>query len=429
MIRRILAGLMAALLVLFMSVPSFASPATVSDIDPHPEPKTWSEAVAEVAAERAASSSEADIMTLDLDDEDYGISLLSSVGTVTNTVDRTAIEVRLWYGSSGRYKVTYMTSDGTLVHATTPEPITRVEFVLPSMALPPSGTYAFSFDYSSDFSFTLYRSYFSNYEAVDNAAVESLWSSDLGMQQSSGDLYLANYITSLNNKVSLRLSLYISDTNLYNFGGSARFRFVKSAETPMYSGLNSSSTDIESDYQVGVTSSLGSIGDTLEEIVETISLQLEALWNQMYNYIHLPEYEKLEQIRQAIENIRLDVDIDNQDVVNKIDEQITNDNANTNQITNGYDKTGMTDSNTQLDDTFKEHDAKEQEIWEQIEEPLEEFEFSNPITQYLSTFLLFGNFLQDLFDSSGAFADVINLSFVITIALMVVGLYRFKGGN
>lgn len=41
--------------------------------------------------------------------------------------------------------------------------------------------------------------------------------------------------------------------------------------------------------------------------------------------------------------------------------------------------------------------------------------------------MLFGDFLQSLFVNSGGFKNVINLSFIMGIALMVAGLYRFKG--
>lgn len=93
-------------------------------------------------------------------------------------------------------------------------------------------------------------------------------------------------------------------------------------------------------FQYEVASGLSTIGDTLEEIVLTISYQLEALWDQMYNFMHLPQMEKLEAIRQAIENIRLDVDVDNQDVVNKLDEQIQNDNNNTHRVEEAVEKHG-----------------------------------------------------------------------------------------
>lgn len=110
-------------------------------------------------------------------------------------------------------------------------------------------------------------------------------------------------------------------------------------------------------------------------------------------------------------------------------EQLENDDKNADAIMNSYDKSGFDDSNGKLGDSIVQQQDQEQQIMDQISEPLDSFEFKDPIAQYLSTFKLFGDFLQDLFTNSGAFSDVINLSFIMGIALMVAGLYRFKGGN
>ena len=492
--RRIAAGFLALLLCLFVSVPSFASVASASEIgvsndsvhndisslddssvsgvgmgddaassdettsndtleddsvdsglddtdtsfasgsiDASVVP-TWQEAVDDVKAQRAvASASEVDLMTMDLTDDDYSVSPYSSVGTVTNTVDYSGCAVQVNYVLNGKsiWKFIPLNSDGTF-SSILPDgaKLRAAEFYLYRTALPSSGKYNFSFDFSSDFSFDWDHVNIAYTKSVNNASdFRSFYYPSY--QSLSGDVYISPFLLDLGSISRLAIGLILDDPYGDSFGGSVRFNFTQS-----FSSSNPDSTTpgvgaefSEQDYQNGVTSGLSNIGDTLEEIVETISLQLEALWNQMYNYIHLPEYEKLEQIRQAIENIRLDVDVDNQDVVNKLDEQIKNDNANTQHVTNGYDKSTLDDTNTQLSDTFQAQEDQEQDIMEQISHPLDDFEFKNPITPYLSTFLLFGDFLQSLFVSSGAMADVINLSFVITIALMVVGLYRFKGGN
>ena len=179
------------------------------------------------------------------------------------------------------------------------------------------------------------------------------------------------------------------------------------------------------------------MADTLEEIVQTISNQLESLWNQMYNYIHLEDMANADKNADKIVNglqEQMDADRQNTEDIIAAEEAntttiVNNNNENTEKITNGYDSSGMDQQNDRLSDTLQGLDEQESQIVDQITQPLNDFTFDNPVTQYLSTFQVFGNFLQSLFVGSGSFQDVINLSFVLGIALMVVGIYRFKGGS
>ena len=168
-----------------------------------------------------------------------------------------------------------------------------------------------------------------------------------------------------------------------------------------------------------IAQNTATMNDTLKEIVQTISKQLEALWNQQYNYIHLEDMANADKNADKIVN----------SISDNISDQMINDDANTDTIVNGYDNSPMDSTNDQLSSKLEDQAAQEQQIMNQISDPLNSFEFSNPITEYLSTFMLFGDFLQSLFVNSGGFKNVINLSFIMGIALMVAGLYRFKGGN
>lgn len=168
-----------------------------------------------------------------------------------------------------------------------------------------------------------------------------------------------------------------------------------------------------------IAQNTATMNDTLKEIVQTISQQIEALWNQQYNYIHLEDMANADKNADKIVN----------SISDNISDQMINDDANTDTIVNGYDNSSMDSTNDQLSSKLEDQAVQEQQIMNQISDPLNSFEFSNPITEYLSTFMLFGDFLQSLFVNSGGFKNVINLSFIMGIALMVAGLYRFKGGN
>ncbi len=430
--KKRITALVASFFVFVTSFSVSAAPATASEVP------TWSEAVAAVAAERAsASASEAEIMTLDLTDEDYGIMPFSSVGAVTNTVDRTGVTLVYGYTDLNgieRIKTSYLKTDGSF-KIEFDGVLNYFGFEFSSVALPSAGKYKFSYDISSDFSFDYgyTKLQYHKYNSNANTEFSELVTSTL-INQSSGDLYLSPQIVTLGS--------YGSQTNGFGaihfvngitnvFSGSVRFCFVKySGDEEGFVSPGSTSGDVQADYQSGVTSFLGSIGDTLEEIVETISLQLEALWNQMYNYIHLPEYEKLEQIRQAIENIRLDVDIDNQDVVNKIDEQIANDNANTEKLLNSYDTTSSDTAESDLNSALDiGKDSESEAMNSDAVNSFKEFEFPVPSEnppQVINACMFVGNYLQRLYTAIGVFNVPIDVSLVLIIAMLVIGFYRVR---
>lgn len=323
-----------------MAFTSYAS--IVSETEPV---KSWQEAVDEVKAQRAtASASEADLITMDTIDDDNTISTYSSAGTVTNTVDYSGCAVQVNYVLNGKSVWSFipLNSDGSF-SSVFPDgaKLRTMEFYLYRTALPASGKYNFSFDLSSDFAFDWNNVYIGYTKSVNNASnFDSKYYPSYNTF--SGDLYIPPFLLDLGSISRLSISLSLNEPSGDSVGGSVRFNFTQSftssAPDSTTPGVGAEFT--QQDYQNGVTSGLSNIGDTLEEIVETISLQLEALWNQMYNYMHLPQIEKLEAIRQAIENIRLDVDVDNQDVVNKLDEQIQNDNANTQRVEQAVEKHG-----------------------------------------------------------------------------------------
>lgn len=194
-----------------------------------------------------------------------------------------------------------------------------------------------------------------------------------------------------------------------------------STTTPALSSPNDngSAQDHIANQSTQIAQNTAAMQDTLKEIVQTISKQLEALWNQQYNYIHLEDMANADKNADKIVN----------SISDNISDQMINDDVNTDTIVNGFDNSAMDSTNNQLSSKLDEQAAQEQQILNQISAPLSSFEFSNPVTEYLSTFMLFGDFLQSLFVNSGGFKNVINLSFIMGIALMVAGLYRFKGGN
>ena len=172
---------------------------------------------------------------------------------------------------------------------------------------------------------------------------------------------------------------------------------------------------------------------TLKAIIQHISDQLFAFWNQLAGeFTNL--YAKLEKNandnftalkeagKEATKHI---VENDNKNTKEIKD----NNDKNTDKALNSYDNNSMNNDNEKLKNKIAEQDGLEKQITSKINEPLSSFEFKNPVNQYLLAFGMCGQWLQKLFDSLGDFKDVVNLSFAMTIALICIGMYRFKGGS
>lgn len=209
---------------------------------------------------------------------------------------------------------------------------------------------------------------------------------------------------------------------LVPFKGAYQFTYSKQpgdTATGVTDPSNSgSANDIVADNTGQLVEQQEETNGLLFRIIETISNQLTAFWNQLAGeFTNL--FTKMDNQHQ--ENL--------DSMQNQTDELVNNQDQNTDKITGGYDSSGLDGTNQDLNDSMNDFAAQEDQIIDQISKPLDEFEFKDPLTQYLDTFRLLGNFMQDLFTGSGGFKDVINLSFLMGIALMVAGLYRFKGGN
>ena len=120
------------------------------------------------------------------------------------------------------------------------------------------------------------------------------------------------------------------------------------------------------------------MNDTLKEIVQTISNQLAALWDQMYNLMHLPQLandnRNTDRIVGAIEdnmNVELEQNLEiSQDILNNQDDNadkiIDNQNQNTDKLTNGFDNSDMESSNKNLQDSLNGYDVVEDGILDSV---------------------------------------------------------------
>lgn len=256
---------------------------------------------------------------------DDNVSVVSSVGSVTNTVDFSGCDVA-FYNDYSMVGSAYISIGGTykfIVPAG--KTVNRILYKLsPSASLPVSGKYSVSFDFSSDTSLNYSAGHnWMKWQSKNQSSQSTLYK--LPLVQSSGDLYFT-YIISLQSNISdFTYDLSLKDpVNAGGvIGGKLAINFTKSSASADVSspGTAPSSDDIQSGIASTtsqIASSVNDVYDSIHDLMQHISNQLAALWDQIYNYCHVPTYNKLQEILLSIQNISMGSDLQ------KIADQISN---------------------------------------------------------------------------------------------------------
>ena len=278
---------------------------------------------------------------------DNNVSVASSVGSVTNTVDFSGCDVA-FYNDYTMVGSAYISIGGTY-HFIVPagKKVNRILYKLsPSASLPVSGKYSVSFDFSSDTSLNYEAGHnWMKWQSKNQSSQSTLYK--LPLVQSSGDLYFT-YIISLQSNISdftYDLSLKDPVNAGGAIGGKLAINFTKSSASADVSspGTAPSDTDIQSGIASTtsqIASSVNDVYDSIHDLMQHISNQLAALWDQMYNYMHVPTYNKLQEILLSIQNISMGSDLQKiaDQISNTATEQtndlIANENARTDDIIN-----------------------------------------------------------------------------------------------
>lgn len=386
---------------------------------------------------------------------DNNVSVASSIGSVTNTVDFSGSSVRIYDVNTSKWSHLNYVSMGGTFSGVVPSgaSISMVALILHPNSLPAYGTYDVELDYASDSSIewgsvSSYMQWTGKNQLSKD--VQTLFKSS-SWSQSSGDLYLH---TSLDLKSNIS-SFNITFVPKYPIqagsalGGKFSICFNQSSGSAEITspGTAPSDTDIQSGIASTtsqIASSVNDVYDSIHDLMQHISNQLAALWDQMYNYMHVPTYNKLQEILQAIQAIQLKVNVDVSSVVDAVDNsadritdsvnssinnQISNDNKNADDIKNGYDNSGMKADNDRLNDKISQYDTVEDQLFDDAKDKIGNFSFDNPLTKYTDVLSDISYFLSGIYTALGALNIPVGFSLTLTIALIFIGYYRFKGGS
>ncbi len=164
------------------------------------------------------------------------------------------------------------------------------------------------------------------------------------------------------------------------------------------------------------------------QVVQTISNQLEAFWNQLAG-----EFTNLYNKLTDQHNELMDADRTN------VEDHMENDDKNTDRIIdelgrehdqdrNGYDDQGWRDQKDKIDGVIADYEDAENELLGGAKDNLNNFAFDNPFTQFNVVMADISSILTGIYDALGSFNIPIGFSLTLTVAMLCIGWYRFKGG-
>ena len=255
---------------------------------------------------------------------------------VSNTVNVSGCYLSVaYYDMSGKLKFTpakYFNSDH---YASIGVPndcasVSHFVFSVEKSALPSSGVYSLSAHFASNtgVEYKLVRIYSSKNNSNASTQESSL---DISFIQSSGDWYCST-VVDVGTVSNIQLWLIPKSTSTINlpYGGFLDINFTKTSASPNYTAAGGAQTtdDIQSNIADNTARQVEQ-GDTIIELIkntiQTISSQLTSFWNQLAGeFTNL--YNKMNQ--------------QHQESINKVDEQIDNDNANTDKVTTAIEAHG-----------------------------------------------------------------------------------------
>lgn len=355
-----------------------------------------------------------------------GITPMSSISTITNTVDYSGALVVLTYYDMSNVLQTVTApigSDGSfkLVRPSNFALSNNFSLYLNRKGLPPAGNYDVIVDFALHTPMQYGSSFVFAARQVNNASTQQLYSTSFSLVQNYGDFQVSGVIQ-LGQVSDLQIGATNSGTVPSVIDGVVRANFTLSSSSPNVVSPGASSVD--QDIQSSISDNTGALVEQQEEtngllveIIQTISNQLKAFWDQLAGeFTNL--YNKMNQQHQE----KLDADRNNTEDI------ISNQNQNTNQIVNGYDSSALDNSSNNLNDSLTEFSGLQNSISESMAPHLKNFEPRN-LNDYpsgvLGSLLFFGNYMQYIFDAMNNFNLPITLGFTLTFVLMLIGYFRY----
>lgn len=215
---------------------------------------------------------------------------------------------------------------------------------------------------------------------------------------------------------------------------------VKGAVDAMASDIGSKLSDVIS----GIVNIPNKVADAFQDHFDNvltqlhyITDQLQALWEQLsafFNQQLIPQMiTDTNRIVEAIENVDHQVEVDlgslKTQLAQQHQEQLENDNKNTDKIVNGYENSDMDKVSGDMATQIEAYDTVEGELFDKVHNYLTGFSFDpNLMSGYATSLTMVSTILTGFFDISLVKVPL-QLTLALTIALLLIGWYRFKSGG
>lgn len=225
-------------------------------------------------------------------------------------------------------------------------------------------------------------------------------------------------------------------------------------------GINEISAGIEnvvsgiSTVAEGITNLPSKIAESLEPHYDNIltqlhhiTEQLHAFWDQLAAYFNdklIPQMiTDTDRIVDAINDIDLNVEVSLTELVNTLnknhkelldsdqkihEEQMSLDESIADDLKNGYDTSAYAGAADDLKNSLEKYESQENELLSDVQDNIDGFTFENPFLQFVGPLQDLSYFLTVIYTGLGRFNIPIAFQLTLSIALICVGWYRFKGG-
>lgn len=285
---------------------------------------------------------------------------------------------------------------------------------------------------------------------------------------SAGDSYFEIGSILINNYKDSAFSISFYPTAVsWTMGGMLKIAFGPVNKNPSYSSLGNPPTTSDqlndiTDAVNQIPDKIGDVAGAVQDVVQGITNlpqniagalephydnilqqlhhiteQLHALWDQLAAYFNdklIPQMiTDTNRIVEAIENVNHEVNIDldalKQQLAQQHKEQMDNDNKNTEEIVNGYKNGDMDSISGQFGDAATNSDNAEDQLIDSVSGNISDFTFDPDI--------MF-EYLEAIDDVAQIMSYFLRLSIIktplvfmltLSIALLMIGYYRFKGGG
>lgn len=176
-----------------------------------------------------------------------------------------------------------------------------------------------------------------------------------------------------------------------------------------------------------VTIRLDSISSKLDSLISVVSSGLNTISAKLDGAGSGSSQEIINNQKENTQQI-----IDNQNSGN----QAIQDNADANadkikdsvdDLKDGFDSSGLDGDNAALSDKLNQYQQAEDEVMKDVNDNINNFEFTNPLEKMGAVLEDISYFLSGIYYALDALNIPIAFSLTLTIALLCIGWYRFRG--